>query len=263
MDSLAQRLLLGVYRRVRRTRLLKTRAGAALFETAYEIYKTVIEAGPVGHLQHLVSPGSMVIDVGANVGFFTRRFARWVGPTGRVLALEPEPHNLSRLRVRLLRDGLSDIVETIEAAATEQAGTALLDLNPDNPADHRLGQSGLPVACVTVDELVARHGGRPLSLIKIDVQGSEHRVIAGASKTLAQFRPALFIEVDDAHLRLGGSSAEALVTMLAGLDYRPHRLLRSGLSPPLSPAVCLAIVGRPGQYEDFVFLPTPGRGSAP
>lgn len=258
MDSPAQQALLAIYRGVSRTRLLNTPAGAALFEAAYELYKTVLEAGPVGGLASFVPSGSLVVDVGANVGFFTRRFARWVGPAGRVLALEPEARNLTRLKARLARDGLADIVETIDAAAAEKAGTVLLDLNPDNPADHRLGERGVPVASVTLDELVGQRSGRAVSLIKIDVQGSELRVIEGARETIARFRPALFIEVDDAHLRSCGASAAALVDRLDALGYRPHRLLRSGPSAALSPAECLARVARPGQYEDFVFLPATG-----
>lgn len=255
MDSLAQRMLLGLYRRVRGTGLLRTRAGAALFEAAYEIYKAGIEAGPIARLAPLVAPGTLVVDVGANVGFFTRRFARWVGPAGRVLALEPEPHNAARLRARIAREGLADIVETIQAAAAETEGTVLLDLNPDNPADHRLGDSGVPVGCVTLDALLGECRAYSVSLIKIDVQGSELRVIEGARQTIARFRPALFVEVDDTHLRLGGASAAALLDRLADLGYRPHRLRRAGLSPALSRAACLDLVGRPGQYEDFIFLP--------
>jgi FkbM family methyltransferase len=261
MDSPAQRALLTLYRGVRRTRLLDTPAGAALFETAYELYKAALEAGPVGQLRRLVPPGSLVVDVGANVGFFTRRFARWVGPAGRVLALEPEPRNVARLEARLRRENLHQIVGVIAAAATEAAGTAWLDLNPDNPADHRLGDNGIAVPTVTVDDLVGRDMGRPVSLIKIDVQGSELRVIAGAAATIARFTPALFVEVDDQHLRAGGASASALVERLDTLGYAPHRLLRRGLSPALSPMECLARVERPGQYEDFVFLPR-GRDGA-
>lgn len=258
MDSPAQRALLAIYRGVRRTRLLNTPAGAALFEAAYELYKTALEAGPVGRLASLVPRGSIVIDVGANVGFFSRRFARWVGPHGRVIALEPEPRNLARLKARIARDGIAGIVEAVGAAAAEAAGTVLLDLNPDNPADHRLGARGIPVPSVTLDALVGDHPGGAVSLIKIDVQGSELRVIEGALQTIARFRPTLFIEVDDGHLRLGGASAKALIDRLDALGYRPHRLLRSGLSPSLSPADCLARVARPGQYEDFVFLPATG-----
>lgn len=254
MDSLAQQMLLGLYRRVRRTRLLSTPAGEALFEAAYEIYKAALEAGPIARLAPLAVPGTLVVDVGANIGFFARRFARWVGPAGRVLALEPEPKNAARLRARMAREGLADIVEIIQAAAAETEGTVLLDLNPDNPADHRLGDSGLPVACITLDALLGERCTRSVSLIKIDVQGSELRVIEGARQTIARFRPALFVEVDDAHLRLGGASAAALVDRLADLGYRPHHLSRAGLSPALSRAACLSLVSRPGEYEDFVFL---------
>lgn len=245
--SLLQSALLRLYRMLRGSALMRTPAGQRAFELAYAGYKTLIEAGPIARLQDYVKPGSLAIDVGANIGTFTQRFAHWTGERGRVIAIEPETKNFSALRRRLSAQGLEPRVTALQAVAAESAGTLMLQINPDHPGDHKIGAQGVPTRAVTLDEM-AGGDARAVSLIKIDVQGAEMRVLRGAQRLLAAHKPALFVEVDDNALRQQQSSAGELVAFLAGLGYRPYRLQRSG--PPV------ALAGEPGTdgYEDVLFL---------
>ena len=93
-----------------------------LFLAVYGIYKRYFEAGPIDRLQEFVPPGSLVIDVGANVGFFSLRFARWVGAEGKVIAIEPEERNCKNLVKAVAREGLSERVEIRKAVAAAAAG---------------------------------------------------------------------------------------------------------------------------------------------
>ena len=258
MMNLLQRALIRLHVGVKSTGLLTTGPGRVLFERSYEFYKTWMEAGAVDQLRPLVRPGSTVIDVGANIGFFTRRFARWVGPEGRVIALEPEAQNFERLRLALAKDGMLARVETILAAAGETDGMARLRINPHHPGDHRIAlpesTHGHDVAMVRLDDLLAARGWPPVSLVKIDVQGAEERVLLGAERTLATVRPAWFVEVDDEHLRAMGSSASALVARFTTHGYAVRRLSRQGVSAALDPARLLAEMSA-GGYEDFLFTP--------
>jgi hypothetical protein len=61
----------------------------------YLVQKQYFEAGPIDRLREFVPAGSLVIDVGTNVGFFSLRFASWVGDCGKVVAIEPEDRRLS------------------------------------------------------------------------------------------------------------------------------------------------------------------------
>src|SRR5260370_18934326 len=61
-----------------------------VFLVLYAGYKRHFEAGPIERLQEFIPNGSLVIDVGANVGFSSPRFAQWVGSGGEVIAIEPE-----------------------------------------------------------------------------------------------------------------------------------------------------------------------------
>src|SRR5262245_1976654 len=97
MNQLLQDGLIRLYRLVKATGGLDAAPGRRIFEASYLIYKDRLEAGPIGVLRSCVRPGTLVIDVGANIGYFTRRFAGWVSEGGRVLAVEPEAVNFARL----------------------------------------------------------------------------------------------------------------------------------------------------------------------
>ena len=239
-------MLLALFTTVRRTGVLDTSAGRWVLDRAYEGYKRVIEARNVEQLGRYVIPGTVVVDVGANIGFFTDRFARWVGPGGRVLAIEPEAVNFTRLQRRIMSGGFPDRVELVRAAACDRTETVLLNINPDHPGDHRLSNRGVPVRGLTLDELIADHGWRTVSLIKIDVQGAEMRVLTGARELLNRFRPALFVEIDDAALRAYTSSAAALIELLTALGYKPHRLHRNATAQSIEPSALLQLVAEPG-----------------
>ena len=173
--------LIGLYRLVKATGGLDTAPGRRIFEASYLFYKDRFEAGPIRMLRPYVRPKTIVIDIGANIGYFTRRFATWVSQGGRVVAVEPESLNFARLQHAVATAGLRDVVETVQAAVAERAGEGFLEINPGHPGDHRLGTTGLPVAMTTVDDLLASRDWPEVSLIKIDVQGAEARVLAGAA----------------------------------------------------------------------------------
>jgi len=244
-----QDFLLSLYRRTRQSHFLRSAMGRRLFENAYLAYKVLLEAGPVGRLQAYVTPNSWAIDVGANIGMFALRFARWVGDDGHVIAIEPEAQNFASLRRRIDASGDAPRITAIQAVAAEVPGVLYLDVNSDHPGDHKIGQHGLPTTAVTLDGLSAEHGEPIVSLIKIDVQGAEMRVLRGAIGILERCRPALFIEVDDAALRKQGSTAPELFSRLTGLGYRAYRLRRFG------PAQTIAAtdIGA-GNYQDVLFL---------
>lgn len=191
--------------------------------------------------------------MGAHVGFFSQRFASWVGETGHVVALEPEPINYARLCRRVHRTGLSARVTTLNAAAVERPGDYFLRLDPWHPGDHQIASAGLPVGGVTLDEVLALRGWPPVSLIKLDIQGAEARALAGARETLERLRPTLLVEVDELRLRRQGSSARQLFDLLAAKGYRPRHLTHSGVSPVMATVEALGAAGEVGGYADFLF----------
>jgi FkbM family methyltransferase len=226
-----------------------------VFLALYALYKAHFEAGPIDRLSEFVPAGSLVIDVGANVGFFSLRFARWVGSGGKVIAIEPEPHNFNNLMLALERAGISDRVDALQAVATDRPGTTFLEINPLHPADHKLSLegTGLPVTAVTLDGLVPDKGPLRPALVKIDVQGAEMLVLKGASDILRLAAPALFVELHEAGLNRLGTSASAILDHLTELRYQAYWLMPTGSHRKASPAEIHAKAARIG-YVDVLFL---------
>lgn len=231
----------------------------------YAIYKRCFEAGPIERLQEFVPAGSLVIDVGANVGFFSLRFAKWVGDNGKVISIEPEDRNYDSLISALKRAGLFDRVDALKAVAAAAPGKVFLEINPLHPADHKLSRdgTGLPVTAVTLD-LVHDKGPLTPALVKIDVQGAEMLVLKGAAGILRTAEPALFIELHEEGLRRFGTSVSAILNHLSEAGYEAYWLMRTGTHEKASPAEIHRKVAKIG-YVDVLFLKAaaPGAAAAP
>jgi FkbM family methyltransferase len=244
---LFQSILLLVYRAAVVSGILSTAWGRAAFERAYMVYKNRFEATTVDGLRSVVGSGDSVIDVGANIGFFTLRFGQWITDGAKVFALEPEPTNFSRLKRHISRAKLDDRVEALCVAVAESSGEVLLVVDPVHPGNHKLGETGIPVQSISIDDLMAQYDWPRVALIKIDVQGAEQRVIAGSAETLRRFHPALFVEIDR------DSSDGDLLQQIMDLGYHPYVLRKS--APPLSttPERARQLIAVRG-YHDFLFL---------
>lgn len=176
-----------------------------------------------------LAPGRDVIDVGANIGFFSVLAARH-NPAGRVLAIEPSPAALKRLIENLARNGVADRVVVFEGVASDRIGTAELHLIDDMEEYSSLGpivhtsvagrsSVALEVRADCIDALVARHRLDP-GFIKIDVEGAEQLVIDGAMETLRRHRPVVVSELSPALLGPMGASARGIVDRLRAIGYR-------------------------------------------
>jgi len=256
LKSIVQHTLLTAYAALARTGIMRQAWARRAFLAAYSGYKTWIEAGPVDRLREFVPAGSTVVDVGANVGFFTMKFALWVGEQGRVIAVEPDRENFEVLAAKVKKAGLQDRVRLHQAAAAAETGSVRLRRNELHPGDHRISfhPEGIPVPAVTVDDLVAAAAPRSVSLVKIDVQGAEMLVLKGAKRMLDQLHPALFVEVDDRALRHFGSSAEALLEHMQRSGYKTHELVENGQPRELSHHRLFASL-KTRSYIDVLFLP--------
>ena len=230
MRRLLKHLVLFSYDLAKSIGLLEWEPLRMLTEKIYFIYKKYVESPHLGSLQPYVPPGTWVVDVGANIGFFSITALDWLDGAGRIIAIEPEPRNLERLEKHVGSRNTREKVEVIAAAAADRRGDRHLIVNEKHPGDNRLGDKGLKVRAETLDQLVADRGGVTVSLIKVDVQGAEKIVLQGAEALLAKDHPALFLEVDDRALQEFGSSRYDLIQYLAIRGYVPHRLGPTGIT---------------------------------
>lgn len=145
-------------------------------------------------------PGQVAYDVGAHVGFTAMLMAKAVGPTGRVLAFEPDPDNFELLARNVEINGLSAYVEPRRLAlGAEPGGGSLkrLPLSINTRVD--AGGSG-EVQISTLDAEVFERGVPFPALILVDVEGMEEAVFRGATRLLAEHAPAILLEEGPADL---------------------------------------------------------------
>jgi FkbM family methyltransferase len=188
----------------------------------YLLGKRLTERRELATLRSLITPGMVIADVGANAGFYALEMAASVGPSGRVLAFEPDPFNFSLLAGRAGRAPFAN-VHAHQLALGDAAGEAVLYCSAYNRADNRLGQSqdeahveAYTVEVRTLDEVIATTGVQKVHALKIDVQGAESRVLRGAAGTLAAGLDWVWVEFSPDHLRGAGVDPEQFLRDLAG-----------------------------------------------
>jgi len=178
--------------------------------------------------QH-VDPRRDAIDVGANIGLYALLLAD-LAPRGRVLAIEPTPNALQRLRRNIAMNGQESRVVVFPGAAAAADATVAISTVPGREEYSTAGSLGHPsisganfetlsVAARTVDNLVAEHSLNP-GFVKIDVEGMEHTVLAGMHATMETHRPVILAELSDPLLRRNGSSAAQVLSEIRRHNYQ-------------------------------------------
>ena len=166
-----------------------------------------------------IRPGMTIVDVGANIGYYTLLFSKLTGDAGRVYAFEPEPENFALLKQNLSRNGRNNVV-ALKRAASDRAGESFLYLSTENHGDHRAYASGddrrkVPITMARLDDCVTA----PVDLVKMDVQGFEAHALAGMESIIAASpRLTIFTEFWPEGLRRAGSDAAEFLRRLRACD---------------------------------------------
>ena len=153
-----------------------------------------LERGQIEAFVSRIRGGDAVWDVGANVGLYTIPSARAAGPSGGVYAFEPVPANLAYLRRHVQLNGLEN-VHIVEAAVAARPGEVRMAPG-DSGSEASVRDDGpWVVPAVSLDVWRATTRTPAPFLIKIDVEGAEAGVLAGASETLRTARPTIFLSL--------------------------------------------------------------------
>jgi FkbM family methyltransferase len=177
-------------------------------------------------VSRLVRAADLIVDAGANIGWYTMVSAS-LG--ARVIACEPLPANAALLRVNVEANGFGPNVEVHECALGRAAGVATLALSTDNQGDHRVmvGPTKRTSVSVQVSTLDALLAGRRPTLIKIDTQGSEVAILEGGRSAWAPtdvLPPVtLVLEFWPYGLAQCGANVERLLDLLGELLPQTHR----------------------------------------
>lgn len=186
-------------------------------------------------MTRLLSPGDTALDIGANLGVVSLRMAAAVGVTGRVHAFEPNPtladtlqrslHRAPERQVTIHRTALGESEgEATLSVPTGNAGAATLASQPTNN-DASAPTTTVRVPVRTLDAVLAALDHPPVRAVKLDVEGFEPAVLAGARRTLCNHPPhAIVFENNDRSDQPARTSPVFAALLEAG--YTLHRFVR-------------------------------------
>lgn len=211
-------------------------------------------------LEKYIPKDAVVMDVGANAGYFTKVFSR-MAPEGRVYAFEPGSYAGSILKRVVSMRGLHNVVicpfglsdqrshNTLHmpVKAKGNLGFGLSHLGHSHAVDARATKTE-EIHLNTLDIFVTDMEIDRIDFIKCDTEGWEMRMLVGASASLKKFRPVLMLEVVDAFLGRAGDSAKALWNFLHDHNYNIYRIAENGdlISSPTPPEK---------EYWDIICIP--------
>jgi FkbM family methyltransferase len=176
-----------------------------------------------------IKKGDTVLDIGANIGYYTLIFARLSGDSGCVFAFEPEPENFQLLKKNIECNSYRNVI--LEPLAVSESSKIMkLCLNKDNQADNRLInsinnlQNFIDVNSISLDDYFRDYSGK-IDFVKIDAQGAEAAIIKGMDGILRKNKDIkLLVEFWPFGLNYCGSSADLFLKLLSGYGFIFHKV---------------------------------------
>lgn len=172
---------------------LKFRIGNMIYKKAYFIYqplyffyKCVSDRKKIAILKKIIKPGMKVLDIGANIGFYSMMFSKLVGETGSVYAFEPDKENFRHLKRNTI--GLKNL-SINKIAVSNKSGKIKLYISKDLNVDHNTYDNGekresVEVGTTSLDDFF--NNNEIINFIKIDIQGYDYFAILGGEKVIGR-----------------------------------------------------------------------------
>jgi FkbM family methyltransferase len=199
------------------------------------------EKGERKFVERFLQPGMTVLDVGAYFGIYSLVASLRVGAGGRVIAFEPSPRQMWKLRLNLRLNRCANVrVENLALSSTEGEAEFFVAIGgaegfsglrrPDVGAQVR----SLRVRTAALDDYLREHSIEAVHFIKLDVEGGELDFFRGASKLLGQTRaPVILCELQDIRAKAWGHTARQAADFVRGFGYRWFRPLADGTIEPM------------------------------
>jgi len=143
-----------------------------------------------------IRPGATVYDVGAHSGYHSLLCALLVGPSGRVIAFEPNPRNRASIEQQLLANPEAPVTVS-SYALSDRCGSFAFDTSQGSSQGRLSDHGDINVEARQLDSLISNEGFPAPDIIKIDVEGYEEQLLRGAMKTIEEFRPVILCDHND------------------------------------------------------------------
>jgi FkbM family methyltransferase len=195
-------------------------------------------------VQRFLKPGMVVLDIGANEGYYTALASKCVGPSGRVIGFEPSPRERLRLGINLWMN-LCENVRVEKLAMGSAEGQVTLHVvegsetgcNSLRPPNIKGKTRAVQVDVTTLDQFLLRNAIPRIDFIKMDIEGAELSALQGATKLLRTVpRPLLLIEIFEIRTNPWGYSARDLAKLICEAGYLLHTVVGNGDLLPVESA---------------------------
>lgn len=255
-NSVFESILVRFHRLITRRQGLLARQLNRLYPTAYFAYKRFHDRNLIAAMKSLIKPGTLVLDIGANIGFFSFA-ATNADDSCTVLAFEPAPDNFHQFTALIAARHGHKRVFPYQIALSDSTGKTLLHLSDLAPTDHKLFPSrssrAVEVAKIKLDDFMDQHRewqNIPVSFIKMDVQGAELLVLRGMQRVLkANAYPPILTEFAPADLASAGVTPAQFFDEFFSIGYQPHSIRT--LAPLTVESLASTLHGA---YTDVVML---------
>jgi len=174
-------------------------------------------------VKKIIKKGDIVLDVGANIGYYTLIFAKLVGKDGIVFAFEPEPTNFDLLKKNVTINGYKNVI-LIRKALSDRTGKTKLFLSEVHLGDHRIidpkeTRNSIEIDTITGEDYF-RDLNKKINFIKMDIQGAEILALRGMSSLLQKMNEIkIMIEFAPIWLKYGNDPLE-LLSLLNEYDFK-------------------------------------------
>lgn len=172
-----------------------------------------------------IRKGNVVLDIGANIGYYTLIFAKLVGEEGKVIAFEPDPNNFALLKKNIAINGYQNVV-LVEKAISNKSGKGRLYLAEENLGDHRiyesnviLGRKSIEIETIKLDDYFKDYEGR-IDFIKMDIQGAEPIALEGMRTLIEKHSPKILTEFWPGGLEQFGIEPEEYFNLLLRKGFK-------------------------------------------
>ncbi len=187
----------------------------------YEPYETQL-------VSKIVKLNNIVVDIGANIGYYTLIFAKLVGREGKVIAFEPESRNFQLLKKNVTINGYSDTVRLEQKAVSNRDGKQKLYLNQKNFGGHRINESSYcsqdslqVIETISLDKYLASNNSNHIDFVKMDIEGAEYLALEGMHSILRQSHSLrLMVAFHPPFIREYGYAPEQVIEFLRNNGFR-------------------------------------------
>ena len=219
---------------------LSFRVGEFLYRNAYPVYrplyfsyKRIVDRGEINLIRSLVRPGDVVLDIGSNIGFYSRMLSDLAGAAGEVHCFEPDKDNFRHLAETI---GNRTNVTLNNMAVGDYTGESELYISHRLNVDHRTYEPEkyeyvYSIQMIRIDDYIPH--GKKVNFIKMDIQGGEYKALLGMTNTLGsnpniavltEFAPSFF-------KRDAGIEPDAFIDFFINSGFRLFSLKNKELQP--------------------------------